>query len=93
MGDAAGSLDLATGQDVLSAASSGIEAARDACLVLRRAAGRGRHLAEYDDWFSSSALDGADELSAMYHAQGIRFHEVEAASERLAQSCHCGRLA
>lgn len=77
VGDSAGSLDPATGQGVLGAVSSGIAAARTLASCLARPQDASLRLAGYDGWFSSGILDGADELSAMYQARGIRFHEVE----------------
>lgn len=77
VGDAAGSLDPATGQGVLNALTSGIAAARTlvACVAAPEAAPW--HLARYEDWFRSGLLDGAETLDAMYRARAISFHAAD----------------
>jgi hypothetical protein len=56
---------------------SGMAAARTlvACIAAPEAAAW--RLAEYDDWFSSGLIDGAEELSRLYSARGIKFHELD----------------
>lgn len=74
VGDAAGTLDPATGQGVLNALSSGIAAAETVSACLAPGGDAAGHAALYNDWFAGGLRDGAAQLDRLYRARGISWH-------------------
>lgn len=70
-GDAAGVLDPAAGQGILTALWSGMEAGRSVVTCVRRPEVEAFVLAEYDEWYLSRYMANAERLRNYYHSKGI----------------------
>jgi flavin-dependent dehydrogenase len=70
-GDAAGLLDPASGQGILSSLISGIQAAHTAIACLKVPASESLLLANYDNWFLHYFEERAFKLKALYGSCGI----------------------
>ena len=79
-GDAAGRLDPAWGQGLLSAVASGIAAGRIAVACLADRASEALYLAAYDGWFTDRIHDAAAILRQRYADHGIDLAAERAAA-------------
>jgi flavin-dependent dehydrogenase len=78
-GEAAGRLDPASGQGLLTAIASGIAAARTAAACLTQSAREATYLAAYDGWFADHIHEGAATLRQRYADNGIDLLSAEPA--------------